>query len=122
MIHKTTRQITRAFCCVGLLVGLAVVGLPEKAEAVLMTDGSNEADYRNLAKQYSNSVAYLKLYDNIGPYYGSGVFLNSSWVLTAAHVVVSPFGTGDGIFYGVVQGTSSQGALNPTLETHVYPG
>ncbi len=113
---------TKTFCefCLGAVVLGWLAAQP--ARAVLMTDGSNEADYRNLATQYSNSLAYLSLTDSVGPYSASGVFLNNSWVLTAAHVAVNPFGAGDGTFTGIVQGASPGNPSIPVVATWIYPG
>lgn len=122
MIHKTTNPIARAFCCVGLLVGLALVGLPEQAQAVLMRDGSNEVDYRNLATQYAPSLGAVSLTDSFGTFTISGVLLNDSWLLTAGHGLLNPRGAGNASVNGITQGTSSIGSLTPVLGTYLFPG
>lgn len=105
-----------------LTAAVGAAALPERADAVLMPDGANELNFRNLATQYAPSLGAVSLTDSFGTFTISGVLLNDSWLLTAGHGLLNPRGAGNASVNGITQGTSSIGSLTPVLGTYLFPG
>lgn len=99
---------------------LASSSLPTKA--ALYQDGYSDSAAQTLAEQYGPSLSSLSLTSLGSTFNASGVFLNDSWVLTAAHNITDPSGNVNRTINGVYQGTKSEGSLTPVIDVFVYPG
>ena len=100
---------------------LLAVFAPLRSPAPLYQDGYSDADAKALAANYSASLGRLSLYDSVGPFDVSGVFLNNHWFLTSAHALINPFGAGDASIFGITQGSVPGGPLMLAAGTFIHP-
>jgi hypothetical protein len=98
---------------------LASSSLPTKA--ALYQDGYSDSAAQALAEQYGPSLGRIFFSLDSTPYTASGVFLDDNWVLTAAHLISNPNGTGDASIIGISQGATPN-SLTPVVSYYVYPG
>ena len=117
MHSKSANRFARA---AGVVVLLAVIA-PLRSPAPLYQDGYSDADAKALAANYSASLGRLSLYDSVGPFDVSGVFLNSHWFLTSAHALINPFGAGDASISGITQGSTSGGPMILASNVFIHP-
>ncbi len=68
---------------------LSLGALPKNADACLMLDGTNDADYKALATQFQGQACWVNVVFDGGSFTASGVRLTDTKILTCAHVVYS---------------------------------
>src|SRR4051812_48426516 len=64
---------------------LSAIAFSQQAGAIVISDGSSDADYINLGNAYQ-SVGQIYGTSGSGGFAASGVIVAQDWVLTAAHV------------------------------------
>jgi hypothetical protein len=104
---------------------VGTAAFPEKAHAVLETEGTSDSQYTNLALSLpqSQNCAFIQVENSYGGTFGSGVLLNSNWVLTTAHLVTDASGNVNGTVDGVATGTiSPSSSLTPVAGSFIFPG
>lgn len=106
-----------------ILIALMLAVLsPLRLPAPLYQDGYDDAAAKALAANYSSSIGRPAFIVDGTPYFASGVFLNSRWFLTAAHLIANPTGTGDATVTGIYPGAVSGGPTMSASEVHLIPG